>query len=135
MRCGRISKGHYGSPPLSHNTEAADELVQGYLSACVAVRASFPRRLLIIGVVGLASTYANEQNSHAYFGGAAALSSGLALLVAFFESHVPAEALLNSSSARFDYVGLGSWSCKNAASREGARIDATPNGIEPPGSS
>jgi hypothetical protein len=41
---------------------------------------------LIFGVVGLASTYANEQNSHAYFGGALSLSVGLGLLVAYFLS-------------------------------------------------
>jgi hypothetical protein len=42
--------------------------------------------LLIIGVVGLGSTYANEQYSHAYFGAAAALSVGLGVLVAYFLS-------------------------------------------------
>jgi hypothetical protein len=30
--------------------------------------------LLIIGVVGLASTYANDQNSYAYFGATVSLS-------------------------------------------------------------
>jgi hypothetical protein len=38
---------------------------------------------LIIGVVGLASTYANEQNWYAYFGSAFALTCGLGLLVAY----------------------------------------------------
>jgi hypothetical protein len=42
--------------------------------------------LLIVGVVGLASTYANDQYSHTYFGATVSLSSGLGLLVAYFLS-------------------------------------------------
>src|SRR5215467_233217 len=42
--------------------------------------------LLIIGGVGLVSTYANHQNSYAYFGATVALSSGLGLLIAYFLS-------------------------------------------------
>jgi len=38
---------------------------------------------LICGVVGLVSTYANEQNWYAYFGSAFSLTIGLGLLVAY----------------------------------------------------
>ena len=38
---------------------------------------------LILGVVGLPSTYANEQNWYAYFGSAFSLTIGLGLLVAY----------------------------------------------------
>jgi hypothetical protein len=41
---------------------------------------------LIVGIVGLVSTYANDQNWYAYFGSAFSLTCGLGLLVAYFLS-------------------------------------------------
>jgi len=41
---------------------------------------------LILGVVGLASTYANEQSSYSYLGSAFFLTCGLGLLLAHFLS-------------------------------------------------
>ena len=42
---------------------------------------------LTIGIVGLASTYANDQNWTAYFNSAFALSCGLGLLIAYLLSY------------------------------------------------
>jgi hypothetical protein len=45
---------------------------------------------LILGVVGLSSTYANEQSSYAYSGGAFFLTCGLGLLLAYvFALRIP----------------------------------------------